>query len=72
MFRLALIAIESGACVANPVYQSEKECFEQIDVIISTPRPSVQLATDVFGRKYIVPCGEKTFVMVVEPVEEED
>lgn len=74
MYRLALIAIESGACVANPVYETEKECFDQANMIYNAPlgETSVQFEADLDGRKYIVPVKPNSFVVVVEPVTEEE
>lgn len=71
MFRLGIIAIESGACVANPVYGTEKECFDQIETLDRKPGESVQLETDIDGRKYIVPGKGTAYIYVVEPVGDE-
>lgn len=70
MFRLALIAVQSGACVANPVYKTEQECFDQIEAM-NLATGGVQLDVDVDGRKYIVPARPNDFVIVIEPLEGE-
>ena len=74
MYRLALIAIESGACVANPVYETEKECFDQANMIYDAGlgAETVQLESDVEGRKYIIPVRPKDFVVIIEPVVTEE
>lgn len=71
MFRLALIAVESGACVANPVYETEEECYEQIHSM-TFDTGKVKLDKDLDGRTYIVPARPNDFVFVIEPVMDED
>lgn len=71
MYRLAFIAIESGACVANPIYETEEECMEQLKSALSSQGPRQVLASDVFDRRYSIPTRMDRFVVVIEPVEED-
>jgi len=74
MYRLAIIAIESGACVANPVYETEKECFDQVNKIYNSGlgKEIIQFNEDVDGRKYIVPVKPRDFIAMIEPVNDEE
>lgn len=71
MYRLALISIESGACVANPIYKTDQECYDQLDAMKKLSG-SVHFDEDEEGRRYVVPARPNDFIIVIEPVHVEE
>lgn len=71
MYRLAIISVQSGACIANPIYKTEKECFDEANRLYNPPLgdSTIQLGQSEDGRKYIIPIKPTDFVVIVEPVE---
>lgn len=72
MYRLAVISIESGMCIANPVYREKETCVRVLEEIFETGAGEMHICPeDVTGRFYYIN-GEGVYNFVIESVHEEE
>lgn len=71
MFRLAIVSIASGMCIANPIYKTKEECEAEMNILTMSDQTYHRLSVDETDRTYVVPT-DSTFAFIIEPVIEED
>ena len=71
MFRLAIVSIASGMCIANPIYTTKDQCKIELDLLSNSEEPLHKLKPDETGREYIVP-SNTPFAFIIEPVIDEE
>ena len=71
MYRLAIISIESGMCIANPVYREFETCERILEEIINPEEQLYQCPEDITSRFYYINT-HVDYNFVIEPVHEEE